>query len=229
MWRKVMNTTTNGDISNLTSDGISLQKAGAIMLLGLNRVAKRNALNAVMIDKIRASFQNLPEDTRAVILYGEGEHFCSGLDLSAVSGDPGDGLQQWAGVETGRALRAFSDKVSEGDLRGQHPSLSSEKPSRPASNATAIRVIRAPPSSPNRSRFAFLESRVYGVVGNANRPLRRDHSRQFRQPAGTVYRFTLLALGQRPSVCGRCVVHRHDAKAATFHKDADCQTSLRKD
>jgi (methylthio)acryloyl-CoA hydratase len=97
-----MNTTTqttNGDISKLTSDGISLQKAGAIMLLGLNRVAKRNALNAVMIDKIRASFQNLPEDTRAAILYGEGEHFCSGLDLSAVSGDPGDGLQQWAGVE----------------------------------------------------------------------------------------------------------------------------------
>jgi (methylthio)acryloyl-CoA hydratase len=84
--------TTNGDTSNLTSDGISLRQASAIMLLGLNRAAKRNALNATMIDKIRASFQNLPEDTRAVILYGEGEHFCSGLDLSAVSGDPGDGF-----------------------------------------------------------------------------------------------------------------------------------------
>jgi (methylthio)acryloyl-CoA hydratase len=75
-----------------TSDDISLRQAGPTMLLGLNRAAKRNALNATMIAKIQAAFQNLPEDTRAVILYGEGDHFCSGLDLSAISGDRGDGF-----------------------------------------------------------------------------------------------------------------------------------------
>jgi (methylthio)acryloyl-CoA hydratase len=90
-----MNTSTktpNGDTSKLTSDDISLRQAGAITLLGLNRAAKRNAPNAVMIAKIHASFQNIPKETRAVILYGEGERFCSGLDLSAISGDPGDGF-----------------------------------------------------------------------------------------------------------------------------------------
>jgi len=90
-----MNTSTqtaNGDTSKLASGDISFRQAGAILLLGLNRAAKRNALNAVMIAKIEASFQNLREETRAIILYGEGEHFCSGLDLSAISGDPGDGF-----------------------------------------------------------------------------------------------------------------------------------------
>jgi enoyl-CoA hydratase/carnithine racemase len=53
----------NGDTSKLTSEDICLRQACAIMLLGLNRAAKRNTLDAVMIGKIQNSFQNLPEAT----------------------------------------------------------------------------------------------------------------------------------------------------------------------
>jgi (methylthio)acryloyl-CoA hydratase len=86
----------NSNSQAATADGklisgcLSIRQVGAVTLVGLNRPAKRNALNAVAIAEIQACFQNLPDDTRAVILYGEGEHFCSGLDLSGITSDPAE-------------------------------------------------------------------------------------------------------------------------------------------
>jgi (methylthio)acryloyl-CoA hydratase len=51
-----------------------------------------------MIADIQTCLQDLPQGTRAVILYGEGEHFCFGLDLSGISSDPAEGFalsQTW--------------------------------------------------------------------------------------------------------------------------------------
>jgi (methylthio)acryloyl-CoA hydratase len=51
-----------------------------------------------MIADIQSCLQDLPQGTRAVILYGEGQHFCCGLDLSGISSDPGEGFtlsQTW--------------------------------------------------------------------------------------------------------------------------------------
>ena len=48
----------------------------------LNRPAKRNAINDALVAQLHTAFVNLPEDVRAVVLSGEGEHFCAGLDLS---------------------------------------------------------------------------------------------------------------------------------------------------
>ena len=58
---------------------------GAVTHLRLMRPAKRNALNDALIGQLQAAFVTLPEATRAVVLSGEGGHFCAGLDLSEVT------------------------------------------------------------------------------------------------------------------------------------------------
>ena len=58
---------------------------GPVTHLRLNRAAKRNAVNDALIAAIHTAFINLPETTRVVVISGEGEHFCAGLDLAEVS------------------------------------------------------------------------------------------------------------------------------------------------
>lgn len=59
--------------------------AHGVAHLRLNRPAKRNAINDTLLAQFHASCADLPENTRAIILSGEGEHFCSGLDLSSLA------------------------------------------------------------------------------------------------------------------------------------------------
>lgn len=59
---------------------------GAVAILKLARPAKRNALDDDTVKGIGRFFGELPEDVRAVVLHGEGQHFCAGLDLSEVTG-----------------------------------------------------------------------------------------------------------------------------------------------
>ena len=60
----------------------------------LSRPAKRNALNDGLVEALRDVFQNLPEEAKAaVVFYGEGDHFCAGLDLSELKErDAGQGV-----------------------------------------------------------------------------------------------------------------------------------------
>jgi enoyl-CoA hydratase/carnithine racemase len=51
-------------------------------VLRLNRPAKRNAINDELISALIDFFVDPPDDTRAVVITGEGEHFSAGLDLS---------------------------------------------------------------------------------------------------------------------------------------------------
>jgi enoyl-CoA hydratase/carnithine racemase len=53
-----------------------------VAIVRLRRPAKRNALNDGLVLSIRHLFETLPEGVRAVVLDGEGDHFCAGLDLS---------------------------------------------------------------------------------------------------------------------------------------------------
>src|ERR1700723_4601269 len=52
---------------------------------GLNRPAKRNALNDGIILAIQDCFANLPDGIGAVVIHGIGDHFSSGLDLSELT------------------------------------------------------------------------------------------------------------------------------------------------
>ena len=53
-----------------------------IAVIRLTRSTKRNALNDGLILALRDLFEKMPSSVRAAIIDGEGEHFCSGLDLS---------------------------------------------------------------------------------------------------------------------------------------------------
>ena len=61
---------------------------GPVATLTLTRTEKRNALDDPTILGIAGFFATLPPDIRAVILTGSGEHFCAGLDLGEVTGEP---------------------------------------------------------------------------------------------------------------------------------------------
>src|SRR5205809_6044857 len=82
-----------------SSDLLKIEQKGAVLTVGLNRPAKRNALNDGIILAIQDCFSNLPEGTGAVVIHGVGDHFSSGLDLSELTEhDATEGLrhsQMW--------------------------------------------------------------------------------------------------------------------------------------
>src|ERR1700743_1643949 len=78
---------------------LSIETQGSVLTVGLNRPAKRNALNDGIILAIQDCFANLPDDIGAVVIHGIRDHFSSGLDLSELTEqDATDGLrhsQMW--------------------------------------------------------------------------------------------------------------------------------------
>lgn len=64
---------------------LRIERVDAVLTVGLNRPAKRNALNDGLIIEIQDCFANLPDDIGAVVIHGIGEHFSSGLDLSELT------------------------------------------------------------------------------------------------------------------------------------------------
>ncbi len=78
---------------------LKVERIGAVLSVGLNRPAKRNALNDGIILAIGDCFASLPEDIGAVVVHGIGDHFSSGLDLSELAEhDATEGLrhsQMW--------------------------------------------------------------------------------------------------------------------------------------
>jgi enoyl-CoA hydratase/carnithine racemase len=70
----------------LASTGpLALERRGAVLLVGLNRPAKRNAINDETIEALEACFSQIPPGVRAAVLHGAGPHFSAGLDLSEIS------------------------------------------------------------------------------------------------------------------------------------------------
>lgn len=53
-----------------------------ILLVKLNRPEKRNAVNDDLILGLEQIFNAIPNGIKCAIVYGEGKHFCAGLDLS---------------------------------------------------------------------------------------------------------------------------------------------------
>ncbi len=74
-------------------DLLQIRQAGPVLHVRLFRAAKRNAISDALIQQIHTTFINLPAETRVVIVSGEGDHFCAGLDLSElVERDVGEGV-----------------------------------------------------------------------------------------------------------------------------------------
>jgi enoyl-CoA hydratase/carnithine racemase len=64
---------------------IRSERDGAVLHLRLNRPAKRNAVNDGLVLALDRAFTGLGSDVRCIVLSGEGQHFCAGLDLSELS------------------------------------------------------------------------------------------------------------------------------------------------
>src|SRR5436309_3967038 len=67
------------------ADLLSVVHDQSVTHIRLHRPAKRNALSDTLIELLRRAFTELPETTKAVVLSGEGDHFCAGLDLGEMS------------------------------------------------------------------------------------------------------------------------------------------------
>ncbi|MGV7214401.1 crotonase/enoyl-CoA hydratase family protein [Bradyrhizobium sp. UFLA05-112] len=76
----------NADTATAGPDALlRIERAGKVLTVGLNRPAKRNALNDGIIREISDCFATLPDDIGAVVIHGIGDHFSSGLDLSELT------------------------------------------------------------------------------------------------------------------------------------------------
>lgn len=63
---------------------LRFEQRDAVGLIRLARPAKRNAISDPLIARLRRCFAELPESVRAVVIAGDGDHFCAGLDLSSL-------------------------------------------------------------------------------------------------------------------------------------------------
>jgi hypothetical protein len=57
---------------------LKAERHGAIAVLTLNRAKKRNALDDPTVQGIETFFSSVPDDIRAVVLNGDGDHFSAG-------------------------------------------------------------------------------------------------------------------------------------------------------
>ena len=64
---------------------IRSERDGAVLHLRLNRPAKRNAVNDGLMLALDRAFTGIDAEVRCIVLSGEGQHFCAGLDLSELS------------------------------------------------------------------------------------------------------------------------------------------------
>ena len=76
---------------------ISYEERGGVARVTLDRATKRNALTAVMLERLAALFAGMDArtDLRAVILYGRGDAaFCAGTDISELSALDAEGARR---------------------------------------------------------------------------------------------------------------------------------------
>src|SRR5215470_7718 len=85
------------------------ERRGEIALLRLARPHKRNAIDDETVLGIEAFFAALPAEVKAVVVYGEGEHFSAGLDLTELSE-----RDVAAGVEHSRMWHRVFDRIEFG-------------------------------------------------------------------------------------------------------------------
>jgi enoyl-CoA hydratase/carnithine racemase len=88
-----------------TNQTVTVERDGHVLLIGLNRPEKRNAVNTDMLTELSLAYGLLESDDelRAGVLFGHGDHFTGGLDMVDVGpgivggtvGFPEDGRDPW--------------------------------------------------------------------------------------------------------------------------------------
>ncbi|WP_213576902.1 crotonase/enoyl-CoA hydratase family protein [Rhodococcus sp. USK13] len=70
--------------AGVKSSTITTEVRGNVLLIGLNRPDKRNALTGEMLDALAEAYKRYDndDDLRCAVLYGEGGSYCAGADLT---------------------------------------------------------------------------------------------------------------------------------------------------
>lgn len=65
---------------------VTTEARGHVLLIGLNRPEKFNAVDVAMLEELSAAYGELGSEPgfRVGVLHGHGDHFCAGLDLASV-------------------------------------------------------------------------------------------------------------------------------------------------
>src|ERR1700758_4427365 len=89
-------------VESTQETAVTIERRGHVLLMGLNRPAKRNAFNLAMLDQLAVAYHDLETDdeVRCGVLFAHGEHFTGGLDLVDVG--PGVAAGQSPFPEDGR-------------------------------------------------------------------------------------------------------------------------------
>ena len=68
----------------MLTEPITVERDGYVLLIGVNRPAKRNAFDLATIEALGAAYETLGTDDelRAGVLFAYGDHFSAGLDLA---------------------------------------------------------------------------------------------------------------------------------------------------
>ena len=71
----------------MTEPTVTVERDDHVLLIGVNRPAKRNAWNLAVIDEVAAAYEVLgtDPDLRVGVVFGHGDHFSAGLDLAEVA------------------------------------------------------------------------------------------------------------------------------------------------
>jgi len=105
-----MSTPVEAEFANLPPT-LRAERHGAVAVLRLARAAKRNALDDPTVRGIESFFSAPPDDIRAVVLCGEGQHFSAGLDLSELAA-----RDSFAGVEHSRSWHRAFERIEFGSV-----------------------------------------------------------------------------------------------------------------
>ncbi|HXP29997.1 MAG TPA: crotonase/enoyl-CoA hydratase family protein [Stellaceae bacterium] len=66
----------------MTKPTITYEREGPIALIGLDRAAKRNAMNDAMVDALSAAVERARSEAKVGVIFGHGKNFSAGLDLA---------------------------------------------------------------------------------------------------------------------------------------------------
>lgn len=74
---------------------VTRERRGHVLLLGLDRVAKRNAFDLDLLNELSLAYGEFEADSaaRVAVVFGHGEHFTAGLDLIDASAALAEGWQ----------------------------------------------------------------------------------------------------------------------------------------
>jgi enoyl-CoA hydratase len=83
----------------MNSEGrVTTERHGHVLLIGLDRVAKRNAFDKAMLTALGLAYGELEhdEDLRCGVLFAHGDHFTAGLELTQFAAALGEDVQTLA-------------------------------------------------------------------------------------------------------------------------------------